>query len=223
MGAGATVAKRLIDHARRECGGADGRLERAFVNRIVDRDLAALEETYARYGRPVWSLARKVVGDDGTAEEIVQGAFLRFWRRASDYDPACRRLLLWLFTIAHHRAVDELRRRRARGELDGLNTAIVTIKDPNAGPAGIAVAHVDREAVGAALAALPDAQQRAIELACLGATRNPRSPRASTNRLAPSKRACASLSARDATYWPTAVPPAPIFPTRRHQSPDREE
>ena len=162
---GATAATRPTDADRR---AADARFDRAAVARIRNRDVAALEEAYARYGKPVWSLARKVAGDDGTAEEVVQEAFLRLWTRASDYDPARGRLLPWLLTIAHHRAIDEVRRRRARGELEGLDAAIVTVEAPNADPVDTAIAHDDREAIRVALASLPAAQRQAIELAYFG-------------------------------------------------------
>lgn len=162
---GADAATRTPDSERR---AANAHFDRDAVSRIRSRDVAALEEVYARYGKPVWSLARKVAGDDGVAEEVVQEAFLRLWTRVSDYDPARGRLLPWLLTIAHHRAIDELRRRRARGERDGLDAAIFTLEDPDAGPADTAIAHDDREAIRGALAALPEAQRRAIELAYFG-------------------------------------------------------
>jgi RNA polymerase sigma-70 factor (ECF subfamily) len=146
----------------------DARLDRAILARFVDREVEALEEAYVRYGTPVWSLARRVAGDNGIAEEVVQEAFLRLWTRASDYDPARGRLPPWLLSIAHHRAIDELRRRRARGEHDGLDAVMATAEAPDADPIDSAIASDDREAIVMALGALPDAQRRAIKLAYFG-------------------------------------------------------
>jgi RNA polymerase sigma-70 factor (ECF subfamily) len=161
----AVVADRPTESERR---AADARFDRAIVSRILDRDVGALELAYARYGKPIWSLARRVAGDDGIAEEVVQEAFLRLWTRASDYDPERGRLLPWLLTIAHHRTIDEVRRRRARGEIEGLDTELVTVEAPDADPVDTAIAHDDRKAIHTALAALPDPQRQAIELAYVG-------------------------------------------------------
>lgn len=161
-----TVAPTRPTEAERRAD--DARFDRDIVARILDREVAALEEAYARYGKPVWSLARRVAGDSAIAEEVVQEAFLRLWTRAADFDPARGRLLPWLLTIAHHRAIDELRRRRARGEFDGLDAAMATAEAPDADPVDVAIASDDREAIRVALAALPEAQRRAIELAYFG-------------------------------------------------------
>ncbi len=86
----------------------DGQL----IELIVGSDRAALEALYGRYGAPVFSLAVNMLRDQGAAEEVTQDVFFNVWRRASSYHADRGKVTSWLFSIAHHRSIDEVRRRR---------------------------------------------------------------------------------------------------------------
>src|SRR5690349_10073368 len=88
-----------------------------------DSELAALLRTqpaagiaalYDRYGRLVFSMALRIVQDRGAAEEITQDVFMRCWRNLDRYQPSQGSLVSWLLSIAHNRAIDELRSRRGK-------------------------------------------------------------------------------------------------------------
>jgi RNA polymerase sigma-70 factor (ECF subfamily) len=140
--------------------------DETLVRLLVERDVRALEALYARYSRPIFSLALKILGDREIVEEVVQEVFLRLWTRAHGYDPQRGKLLSWLLTITHHRAVDELRRRRSQPELDGLQDQASA--QPDSDPSTSLAWVEDRQAVLHALAQLPPAQRRPIELAYYG-------------------------------------------------------
>jgi RNA polymerase sigma-70 factor (ECF subfamily) len=125
--------------------------------RLAAGDDAALEECYARYGRPVLAFLRRYVGPD-EAEDVLQRTFLDVWRNAARYDPE-KPLSTWVFTIAHHRAVDTLRRHRP------AVVPIETIRDL-VGEDGRVVAerHAWAAEVHEALARLPDHQREALEM-----------------------------------------------------------
>ncbi len=74
-------------------------------------DVAAFEALYVRFGRLVFSLCIRVLGDWMAAEEVAQDAFLRVWHRAVRYDPARGTPVTWLLTIANRLAIDRIRRR----------------------------------------------------------------------------------------------------------------
>jgi RNA polymerase sigma-70 factor, ECF subfamily len=78
-----------------------------------------------RYQRPVLALVSRMLrgyGDSGLVEDVAQETFLRVFRALPGFDrngPA--RLSTWILTIASHRTIDELRRRRL--ELRSLDAA----------------------------------------------------------------------------------------------------
>jgi RNA polymerase sigma-70 factor (ECF subfamily) len=82
----------------------------AIGERLARRDEQALEEAYAVYGSSLLAYLRRYVGPD-EAEDVLQRTFLDAWRSAGKYRSG-ERFSSWLFTIAHHRAVDTLRARR---------------------------------------------------------------------------------------------------------------
>jgi RNA polymerase sigma-70 factor (ECF subfamily) len=151
-------------------GGLDyGALgDEALIRLLVQQDVRALDTLYRRYSRPVFSLALKILGDREVVEEVVQEVFLRLWTRAQSFDPQRGKLLSWLLTITHHRAVDELRRRRSQPELDGLQEQLASADEPASDPSESYGQVEDREAVQRALAQLPAAQRRPIEMAYYG-------------------------------------------------------
>src|SRR4029453_13340494 len=83
--------------------------------RFAAGDPDTIRVIYQRYGRLVYSVAYKVLGDAGLAEDATQQTFLQAWRAAGSYDPS-RALGAWLAGIARRAAIDIYRRdRRHRG------------------------------------------------------------------------------------------------------------
>ena len=68
-----------------------------------------------RHQRMVFSLALRVTGEYGTAEEVAQDAFLELFR-AGDGLESEDHVRFWLRRVTVHRATDALRRRAARPE-----------------------------------------------------------------------------------------------------------
>jgi RNA polymerase sigma-70 factor (ECF subfamily) len=126
----------------------------------------ALAEVYRRHGGAVFGLARRVLGDPGRAEEIVQEVFVRLWNEPERFDPERGSLRSFLLAQTHGRAVDLLRSdtaRRSREERDVRATAEAGY-DLEHEVWDLAVADRVREAV----VTLPDDERRAIELAYFG-------------------------------------------------------
>jgi RNA polymerase sigma-70 factor (ECF subfamily) len=114
-----------------------------------------------------YSIALRITGDPATAEDVVQDAFIGVWRNAARYRAERASLRTWLLSIVHHRAVDAVRRRRPIAALpdpDAATPDVLLLPD-----AWAAVeARLDGATVRGALAALPEAQRTAIELAYFG-------------------------------------------------------
>ena len=73
----------------------------------------AVREVYREYGRLVYAVSFKVLGNRALAEEATQQAFLQAWRAASSFD-AGKELGPWLATIARRAAIDVHRRESRR-------------------------------------------------------------------------------------------------------------
>ena len=126
----------------------------------------ALAEAYRRHAGAVFALARRVLADLTTAEEVVQEVFLRLWTQPDKFDPDRGSLRSYLLAQTHGRSVDLLRSdtsRRRREEREARQTA----------EAGYDLEHevwdltvADR--VKEVVAVLPMAERRAIELAYFG-------------------------------------------------------
>jgi RNA polymerase sigma-70 factor (ECF subfamily) len=74
---------------------------------------AALSDSFLADRLDLWSFARRRLGDDSLADEVVQETFLRAWRSMHRYDADLGTPRMWLFGICRH-AVADVRRRRMR-------------------------------------------------------------------------------------------------------------
>lgn len=80
-----------------------------LVRGALDGSEAAFREIVVRYQRPVYGLIVRMVRDPGRAEELAQDTFVKAFRALHTYDVQ-RKFSAWLLTIAHHAAIDELRK-----------------------------------------------------------------------------------------------------------------
>jgi RNA polymerase sigma-70 factor, ECF subfamily len=136
-----------------------------LVAALARRDLGALAALYDRYSRLAYTLAYRILGEPEPAEDVVHDGFLAVWRGAGTYVPERGDVRSWLLSIVHHRAVDLLRRRTSFRQAP-LEMAAESPADEDT--AVEAARSVERRSVREALAALPEAQRRAIELAYFG-------------------------------------------------------
>lgn len=135
----------------------------AFIGRS-DRD--ALAALYDRYGRRVFSLAARILSDPVASEEITQDVFLSIWRRGGSYSPDKGKFTTWLFSIAHNRTIDELRRRKRDRNRDNDDVEEhLDIISADISPDDSAVAQSEYSRVRGALALLPPEQRTVVELA----------------------------------------------------------
>jgi len=137
---------------------------------LVERkDPSAFELVYDRHGGPAYSLAYRIVGDRGTAEDVTQEAFLSLWRSGAKYDRARGSVRTWLLGVVRNRAIDALRREATRAPTVELELERL----PDQGPyteltdAEALRREAAREVRGA-LRTLPADQLKVIELAYFG-------------------------------------------------------
>src|SRR4051794_9291831 len=136
--------------------------------------LAASEEQvddfdalYRRAFPRVYAYVASLLRDRSAAEEVTAQAFERAYRKRSTYRPGRGTAEAWLFGIARHAALDELRRLKRRATLEG---------DPEdihgRTPEDHADAIVRRETVRAALAGLEPRDRDMVALKFHGGLSN---------------------------------------------------
>jgi RNA polymerase sigma-70 factor (ECF subfamily) len=89
----------------------------ALIAALVAGEVEALGGLYDRHGRVIFTLLLRIVGDRDAAEELLQEVFLRAWQHARTFDDTRGTVRSWLYGMAHNLALNELRRRRRRPQL----------------------------------------------------------------------------------------------------------
>ena len=138
--------------------------ERGLVERLAARDMDAAADLYDRYAGQILALARRILRNDGDAEEVVQDVFSQAWRSASGYDPSRGSVGGWLLVMARTRAIDRLRARQARPDTTAGPLA-PTLPSSAVMPVDQVLSDEQAVRIRSALNELPDAQRRALELA----------------------------------------------------------
>jgi RNA polymerase sigma-70 factor (ECF subfamily) len=82
-----------------------------LVRHTAERDEDAFEELYQRFSGPILNYLLRLIHEHAVAEDLLQEVFVSVWEGASRFRGRSK-VSTWLFRIAHHRAVDWLRKRR---------------------------------------------------------------------------------------------------------------
>ena len=134
-----------------------------LVTHVARYSQAALAEVYRRHGGAVFGLASRVLNSRAEAEDVTQEVFVRLWNAPERFDPTRGSLRAYLMTMAHGRAVDAVRALSAARRREAADATRSFSPAPDV--AQRAWDAVVSEQVGVALAALPEPERRAIELA----------------------------------------------------------
>jgi RNA polymerase sigma-70 factor (ECF subfamily) len=137
---------------------------------LVDRkDPDAFEVFYDRHGGAAYSLAHRIVGDPGMAEDVTQEAFLSLWRSGARYDPARGGVRAWVLGVVRNRAIDALRRgARPAPKLDLDDEAALESQPAGERTEVEAIRRETARRLRQALRILPREQSQVIELAYFG-------------------------------------------------------
>ena len=141
-------------------------LQAQLLRRVAAGDLQAMSDFYDQTVQPLYSVALRILGDAGEAEEVIQDVFVQVWEKAPTFEPLLGSAFHWTLSIARHRAIDRLRSRQRRARLvDQLLEAGASETMPTSAPDHDALGGEEAAAVRSALGCLPEDQRQAIEMA----------------------------------------------------------
>ncbi len=129
-----------------------------LMSRYQDGEASAIREIYRQLAGPMLGYLTRFCGDRGLAEDALQETFVRVHKVRHTYQRG-RPLKPWMYAIARHVAIDELRRRKRRKEIGDSDEVLASIpgEDPREAPGQRAPVDIE-----GALAGLPAAQREAL-------------------------------------------------------------
>jgi RNA polymerase sigma-70 factor, ECF subfamily len=142
---------------------SDQREDDQMVADFLAGKSSGLESVYQAYGKPLYSAARSVLGNDDDAQDCVHDALVRIWQRAGSYRPERGSLRSYLLVSVRNEALTRKRNaarhftieeRAARAEQSKYE---IEMNDP-----------IEGACLRRALTALPVEQRAALELAYFG-------------------------------------------------------
>jgi RNA polymerase sigma-70 factor, ECF subfamily len=119
-----------------------------------------------RHGRGLFRLAQRMTGNEADAEDVVQEAFLRAYRRLDQFEDRSQ-VGSWLFRIAANCAYDLLRARQRRDrhlEHEGDDGGADALPAGDASPERLAAGSDVRRGVEAAMDEMSDRERSAFAL-----------------------------------------------------------
>ena len=72
-------------------------------------DQQAFAELYEKTRAHVWTICRRMLGDDQLAEDAMQDAYVKIWHQAGSYRPHLGDAQAWLATVVRNACRDRLR------------------------------------------------------------------------------------------------------------------
>jgi RNA polymerase sigma-70 factor (ECF subfamily) len=148
------------DNRTRDSETAIGSVNDAvLLEQVGHGNESAMEDIFRRYSGPVYSVALRVLRDNGHAEDVLQEVFLQLWRKPAAFVQQRGSLGAWLVVVARNRAIDHLRRRKPADSVeDVILASSVNVADE-------AERNTMMEKVRRVIADLPPEQQKSLELA----------------------------------------------------------
>ncbi|MBT8458795.1 MAG: RNA polymerase sigma factor [Boseongicola sp.] len=141
----------------------------ALLIAVANGDAGAAKLLIERLAPRLLSHASRVLGDRAEAEDVVQETLVRLWKIAPNWRQGEAKVSTWCFRVLVNLCTDKLRARKPMVDIDA-------IAEPTADLQTVVEQMTDvarRDALDAALMALPDRQRQAVVLRHIEERSNP--------------------------------------------------
>jgi RNA polymerase sigma-70 factor, ECF subfamily len=97
--------------------------DEALLARFCQGETSAFGELLRRFQNEIYSYLKRYLGQDALADDVFQNTFIQVYQKAGQFEPG-RKVKPWLYAIATHQAIDQIRRqnRRPAVSLDQLTS-----------------------------------------------------------------------------------------------------
>lgn len=120
---------------------------------------AAAREIIRRLAPSVLALARRMLGDEAEAEDVVQEAMMKLWKIAPDWQAGRAKPSTWLYRVTSNLCTDRLRKRKFASSEEAPE-----VEDDTPGVVETLELRDRANAVNTALSGLPERQRLALHL-----------------------------------------------------------
>jgi RNA polymerase sigma-70 factor (ECF subfamily) len=141
-----------------------------LMGRVAEDDERAFAELVRRFQGRVMNLVSRVLNDRECGDDITQEVFVRVFQHRRNYRRGSK-FSTWLFTIAANLAKNEIRRRVRRRNWFSLNAlqevlkdSAIQLADPTEGRESLMEREQLQEAMGRAIATVPEKYRLALVL-----------------------------------------------------------
>lgn len=151
---------------RLTCNELQGEEDRELIRQLLVGNHDALAVIVDRYQRLVFSVALRIVKDEGEAEDVVQIVFTDIFKKVEQFDSARGTLKMWILQYAYSRSINRrhyLEQRQFYSHLDVDDMSLLgftPVKNRNDGLSTVEVGRLMEQA----LHSLKPNQQTAIAL-----------------------------------------------------------
>ena len=141
-----------------------------LMHAVTQRCTVSFKRLYVLTSPRLYAIVLTINRDRVDSEDVLQEVYMKVWNNCAQYDLQRGVAASWLAGIAHHAALDSLRRRRSRP--DSHRVPALDAVDPYTGllcaaaaPMDCAIRNQGSRAVQASLRALPDLHRQSLALA----------------------------------------------------------
>jgi RNA polymerase sigma-70 factor (ECF subfamily) len=142
--------------------------DEALMSFVAEGDAHAFAVLYHRHLRAAVALAMQMCARRAIAEEVVQEAFLSFWRSRAHFDRRRGSVRTWVLGIVRNRAIDTLRQSVAHELATTSEEGLAELLEARELTEREVALRERARALRAALDGLPPEQSRVIALAYYG-------------------------------------------------------
>jgi RNA polymerase sigma-70 factor (ECF subfamily) len=169
--------------------------DHALIQSMADGDKRAFKMLYVRHHVRVFRLVMRIVGNESTAEEVVNEVFLEAWRHAPNFKGRSQ-VTTWLLAIARFKTITKCRR-RSEAQLD--ETVAAVIEDPADTPSISMEKNERSDILQECLAKLTPIHREVINLIYYQEKRSRKWLNSPARRSTPSRHACTMQE----SAWPS--------------------